>query len=390
MKKKLLFLHTKMVVGGAEKALINLLDHLDYERFDVCLWLNEAGGEMENRIDPRVEVRHLSDTEVRDYRGFLKTLLARGKLLSAFVSIFYRILSKLFRKNRRRRSCFRRKSCFFKISGSYDAGIVYQGYSKISLEVLLDFVDAPVKLAWLHGDFMRPPAQETLRILRTYYGKLDRLVCVSEAVKALQTAYYPTLRDKFCVIYNLQNIPQILNAAQEPPDLPFAETTLVTVGRLSHEKGQDMIPLIAKRLREAGRRFLWYVVGDGPTRPALEESIRQNGVEELVVLTGVKDNPYPYIKNCTLYIQPSYQEGFCVATFEAKILQKRVVVTDVNGMREQFGEDEAFFAEPTVESLTQAVLRALSAPTDAVTYAPVTEAFNARELEKLYALLEKK
>lgn len=388
MKRKLAFFHGKLVRGGAEMALINLLDHLDYERFDVCLWLAEAGGELEGRIDPRVRIGYLSEQEVRDYGAVLKKLLKRGKLFSAAVSFFWWCLSKLSENDEPRRQYYRRRSGFFKIEGSCDAAIVYQGYNRRELGIVTRFVDARVKLAWLHGDFLSPPTPEALRVYRGYYEKMDRLVCVSEAVKARQTAYYPTLQDRLCVIYNLQNIPQILKAADEAPDLPFAETTLVTVGRLSREKGQELIPPIAKRLREAGVRFLWYVVGDGPARPALEEAIRQNGVETLVVLTGARDNPYPYIKNCTLYVQPSYQEGFCVVTFEAKILQKRVVVTDVSGMREQFGENEAFFAEPTVESLTGAVLRALSAPPDAAVYAPVTEAFNERELEKFYALLD--
>ena len=111
-------------------------------------------------------------------------------------------------------------------------------------------------------------------------------------------------------------------------------------------------------------------------------------MKDIVFLTGTKENPYPYMKNCTVYVQPSYQEGFCVATFEAKILQIPVVVTDVPGMREQFTEETAWFAEPTVESLTRAIGMALDDPHRIQRAETVTEAFNEKELEKICQLID--
>ena len=388
MKKKIAIMHKNMVTGGAEKALINLLSYFDYDRYDVTLWLQDDSGDMFSQIDPRVRIRFWGKPLEGSYRAYVRQLAKEKRQGELLRSLFCRVLFHLFRFDRPRATVFRFKSRLKPLKESYDAVILYQALREPVLVASGILFAAHRKLAWIHGNFRRPPSKEKLKLFLSCYKKFDRIVCVSEAIRQIHRQYYPEIQDRFTVIYNLQNISAIKAGAAVPPDVPFDQTTLVTVGRLSPEKGQDMIPAVAKRLADEGFRFVWYVVGDGPTREALEEQIRALQLEDVVVLTGVKANPYPYIANCTLYVQPSYQEGFCVTTFEAKILQKPQVVTDVPGMREQFTEDEAYFAQPTVDSLAAAIRRALTERGEGLVFETVGEEFNMRELEKVYQLMD--
>lgn len=377
-----------MVVGGAEKALVNLLDHLDYSRYDVSLWIKNHSEGMLYQVNPHVKIYYWGESLSGKYRGFALSLLKQGKLFSLLYSFFYWVLLKLSRKNTLAATRYRLKSRLVQATETYDTAILFQALPGAYLPIFLALLQSKKRIGWLHGVPSRGFPEAVVQKSLSLYKQFGHLVCVSEGVKEIYTAHYPEIADKFTVIYNLQNIAVILDAAQQSPEYPFDQTTLVTVGRLSREKGQDMIPMIAKRLLEAGYRFVWYVVGDGPTRASLEEEIRQNGLDKVVILTGTKSNPYPFIKNCSLYVQPSYREGFCVTTFEAKILKKPQVVTDVPGMREQFKDNMAYFAQPTVDSLTSAIAKALDDGGASLIFETIDESFNRRELEKIYHLLE--
>lgn len=104
--------------------------------------------------------------------------------------------------------------------------------------------------------------------------------------------------------------------------------SIMTVGRLVSVKGQQMIPYTVRLLLNAGHDIHWYLVGDGLLRETVEEEIKKHDVADRVHLLGTQMNPYPYIKNCDIYVQPSFSEGYCTTTMEAKILHKPIVTTD--------------------------------------------------------------
>jgi len=131
----------------------------------------------------------------------------------------------------------------------------------------------------------------------------------------------------------------------------------VTVGRLGLEKGQEMVPEIVRKLLNNGMEVTWYLVGEGVKRSVIEENIARFNVADHVILLGLKANPYPYMRNCDLYVQPSFTEGYCTTTIEAKILHKPILVTDVPGMREQFQhmENGYIVASPTIDCLYEGI-----------------------------------
>lgn len=106
------------------------------------------------------------------------------------------------------------------------------------------------------------------------------------------------------------------------------EITLLSVGRYSEAKNFDNVPAICKKIREYGKDVIWYIIGYGGDEQLIRQRIIENDMGEYVILLGKKDNPYPYIKNCDLYVQPSRYEGKAVTVREAQALHKPVVITE--------------------------------------------------------------
>ena len=125
-----------------------------------------------------------------------------------------------------------------------------------------------------------------------------------------------------------------------------------------------MIPKTCRILLDMGHEFYWYLVGDGPLRTKIEQEICKYRVSDRVFLLGTKENPYPYIKNCDIYVQTSFSEGYCTTTMEAKILHKPVVTTNAPGMREQFvsGENGLIVDAMTPEALANGIASLLDHP----------------------------
>ena len=103
---------------------------------------------------------------------------------------------------------------------------------------------------------------------------------------------------------------------------------LLSVGRFTAAKNYDNVPDIARRIIAGGAEDLkWYIIGFGGDEELIRSKIAEAGMEEHVILLGRRDNPYPYIKACDIYVQPSRYEGKSISVREAQILCKPVAVT---------------------------------------------------------------
>lgn len=216
---------------------------------------------------------------------------------------------------------------------------------------------------------------------------------MSEATKKQFCERFRGVERNTSVFYNLINDQDILMRSEESTSEYMMPISIVTVGRLSHLKGQIMIPQIVKLLLDAGYVIYWYLVGDGELRSVVEEEIKRLGVAENVTLLGTKVNPYPYIKKCDIYVQPSFSEGYCTTTVEAKILNKPIVTTDAPGMREQFisGENGLIVDEMTPESLFEGIKLLIDHPEMREKFKRnlAKETYdNSKELQKLYDFIE--
>jgi glycosyltransferase involved in cell wall biosynthesis len=108
----------------------------------------------------------------------------------------------------------------------------------------------------------------------------------------------------------------------------------LSVGRFCEAKNYDNVPDICKRLVSAlspqpsALSVRWYIIGYGGDEALIRQKIAEAGMEDHVIILGKQTNPYPYIKACDIYVQPSRYEGKSVTVREAQMLCKPVVVTN--------------------------------------------------------------
>ena len=331
-KKKVLFIMPSMFIGGAERSLLGLLDSFDYDRYDVDLFLYRHEGEFLTLIPDNVRVL----PEKKQYKTFdvpISGLLKSSLFAFGFSRIIGKISQKLHSIVSKEPSGvwmsmqYISKSLQWllpKIEGKYDCAVSFLGIP----DVLLNKVNADVKIAWNHTDYtiLNPNHKYD----RKLYSKLDYIASVSENCTKQFLSVYPEFEKKAITVENILS-ERLLNNQAEEKTADFKkenEIRLLSIGRFSDAKNFDNVPEICKIIKESGLNVKWYLIGYGGDEPIIREKIKEYGMENDVIILGKKVNPYPYIKACDLYVQPSRYEGNCVSVHEAQILHKPVVITN--------------------------------------------------------------
>lgn len=337
-QNKSIFIYmTSMHLGGAERALIGLLDALDYQRVSVDLFLNRHEGELMDLIPPEVNLlpehpRYQSLAEP------IRQTIRRGQIGVAICRTIGKTAARLHGKKNNAG-----------ISGDYSHRFTKWLMPQIRPETVYDLaisfitphyfvaekVRAKVKAAWIHTDYSQISLD--LKSQRRMWAPYDKIVAVSESVAESFCNVFPELHERVEVVENI--LPEALIRRQaEGPAPEMADDgsiRLLSVGRFSYPKNFDNIPEICKLLVEKGLNVKWNIIGYGGTETEIQESIRRYGMEDHVVILGKRSNPYPYIKACDLYIQPSRYEGKAVTVREAQLLGKPVVITNYPTARSQ-------------------------------------------------------
>lgn len=332
MKKKILLIMPSMFIGGAERSLLGLLEVLDCEEWDVSLFLYRHEGEFLKEIPAHVNLL----PEMEAYRTFdvpIKSLLLSKKAPFG--------LARLVSKAAIKAHCLRtgeKQGVWMSmqytaryllpllpdIPGEYDMAIMFLGVG----DILIHKVRAKTKLTWCHTDYdTLGPAR---KLDMETYSAVDRVVAVSGECAEKIRKHYPQLKEKILVIENILAVGLGRKQAMEPvADLirKPGEIILLSVGRYCEAKNFDNVPDICSRLRKMGLNVKWYIIGYGGDEEKIRNQITAADMDEYVILLGKKENPYPYIKNCDLYVQPSRYEGKCVTVREAQMLGKPVVIT---------------------------------------------------------------
>ena len=169
-----------------------------------------------------------------------------------------------------------------------------------------------------------------------YFQKLDYIVTVSEACEEILIDSFPNFKGKIKMMYNILTEKTIHALADEPIfDLDESKINIVSLGRLNYQKAFDLAIEACAILVENEVDVKWYVLGDGEDRSKLEKHIADKNMQNHFILLGIKENPYPYIKKATLYVQTSRFEGKSVAIDEAKIIHKPILVTNFPSAKDQ-------------------------------------------------------
>lgn len=392
MKKKLLFIMPDLGSGGAEKALVTMLSLFDYERYDVDLFLFRRQGLFLPNVPAQVNVTDAGKRyELFDGSAAACIKASTKKLDLAFAANRIRYAKALKSGNETDVwSCM--KKTLPKIDKHYDAAIGYLEGN--SVYYCVDCVDADLKIGYVHNDYNKLGLDKNFD--RPFFEKLDYVVSVSDECVNVLKENFPDMKEKIKLMLNIVS-PSILASlgkenAEEYKGL--CTKTLLTVGRFSEQKGYDMAVDAAKILSDKGFDFKWFAIGKGDLQPQITQQISANSLEEKFILLGERANPYPYIKNCDIYVQPSYYEGKSIAVDEAKIFAKPIVCTKFPTVYDQLEDNTtALLAEINAQSIAEKIAALLD---DEALCKTLSENLkkqktgNEGEIDKFYALLEGK
>lgn len=339
-KRKVLFLIYSLCGGGAERVLVETVNSLAPEKYDITL-----------------QALFHDDT--------------RAKLLAPHVH---------YRTAFRFRSAWVQKLVSGVVQYLLPPKWVYQWFFKGDHDVEVAFMEAfPTKMlagstnrkakkyAWVHIDVNTYTKQD--RIFRSLayqkhcYEHFDRIYCVSENVRDAFVRKFG-LAEKTSVVYNILDDGAIRQKKDEPCiDLPRDKFLLVSVGSLIPRKGFGRLIDCCARLKAEGFDFRLCILGKGELEQELTDAIHARHLEDTVHLLGFRTNPYPYIAAADLYVCPSYVEGFSTVVSEAVVLGVPVLTTDSSGMREILGDSEyGLITANDDEALCQGLRRMLSEP----------------------------
>lgn len=335
---KVLFLIHDLGHGGAEKVLVNLVNHLDRSKFDITVLALFGGGVNEQFLKPDIHYKAV----------FPKAFPGNSHVMKLFSP---RLLHKLFVKEQ------------------YDIEVSY--LEGPSARIVSGCQNADTKLvSWIHIEqHTKKRAAKSFRSYResaNCYRHFDRTICVSQTVKADFLSIYPML-ERVEVLYNTNETDQILALKDEPVEgsvFAEGEIRLCGVGKLMPTKGFDRLARIHKRLRDEGYPVHSYVLGIGPEKEKLEAYLAEHHLENSFTLLGYQTNPYKYVAKCDLFVCTSFAEGFSTAATEALIVGTPVCTVEVSGMKEMLGENDEYgvVTENNEEALYQGIKRLLDDP----------------------------
>lgn len=338
MKKKILFLIPNLAHGGAERVLINLVNNLDQQKYDVTV---------QTLFDVGVNRQYLQP-HVHYIPGYKKHIRGTTTLMKCFSPQF------LYK---------------FWIHDTYDILVSYlEGPTS---RIIAGCTASDVKkIAWLHIELNTPKQaavgfrspREAQRLYNTY----DRLVAVAGSVKNIFLKSLP-VDTPIEVLYNTNETEQIVEKAANPPEnLAFHREgiCICSVAKLLPSKGFDRLLNVHKRLLDEGYPHTVYILGIGEEEANLRRKIHEYGVEYTFVLLGFQDNPYQYVARCDLYVCSSRREGFSTAVTESLVVGTPVVSTDCSGARELLGEHDEYgmVVENGEEGIYAGVKRMLTEP----------------------------
>ena len=349
MKKKLLFVINTLGCGGAERAMLNLFDALDPKKYEISLFVLTGQGELSHALPKHVRLLNRDYKDVSVLTGEGRKLLIRSVLRAGSKKgLFLRrasYLLKNFWDMRRRGKILPDKLCWRLLADGaplirkeYDLAVAYlEGGATY---YVAEHVKARKKAAFVHIDYGK--AGYTRKLDRDCYQKFDRIFTVSDEVRAHFLEVYPEHEKKVSVFHNLINQERIRQMAEQGSgfDDEFQGYRILTVGRLTQQKRYDIaIQAMALLKEKCSVPVRWYVLGEGELRESLRQQIKDAGVEQEFILLGVKENPFPYYKNCNLYVHATGFEGKSIAIQEAQTLGKPILATDCSGNREQIVHD---------------------------------------------------
>ena len=321
--KKILFGITSLTLGGAERVLVDLANALSDE-YEITILTIYDGGILKKQLNPNIHTISIYDKAYKEFSKIEKI----------------KISLKLIFKD--------------KAPEGYDT---YVAFLEGPITRLFSKVKNNKKIAWIHNDISKVfgngiKGKLKKRLDKKIYNSYDQLIFVSEENREDFCREYGKNNNEK-IIRNYLDYEEVIKKADEQIKLPFEKNdiNIVTVCRLTEQKGIDRFINVHSKLEKTGMHSKVYIVGDGPLRYSLQKQIDELGETENFYLLGEKTNPYPYIKNADYFCLLSYYEGYGMVIEEAKILDKTVIITDTAARESILNYEKGIIAPNTEKGI---------------------------------------
>lgn len=334
MKQKLLLVMPHLTSGGAEKSFISLLHTLPEGEFDYDIMIVNEGGLFYNSIPKRyniveapINLRIALGSAHSDFIRKSSIVVRLKKLIS---NIILHTIGRFSDKDKLQFTWTVWKKFIPTLNMKYDVAVSFM--NGMTNYYVIDRVQARKKYLWMHNDYSKCCSHTDKKFAHYYALKADKVVTISDVcVESLQNAF-PELKNKFLCLENISSSEMIKSMADEyfPKEYENIDKSIckiLSIGRLTEQKGFDFAIKASAILKQKGFKFCWLIIGIGALKSELQKLIDDYGLQDYVYLLGERNNPYPYIKNCNLFLQTSRYEGKSIVVDEAKILNKTIIST---------------------------------------------------------------
>ena len=304
-KKRLLFFGYNMEMGGAERALVNVINVL-VKYYSIDLVLIQKRGELLKDIPNKVNI-----IEIR------KNIF--GYILFRYIPFFRkRKINKLTNKK-------------------YDIACAFMEGRAATW--LIDMKQKCHKIAWIHNDVKEFNIGISDKEIIDTYSQLDKIYIVSIHSQESFCEKYNIDKNKTEVIYNLIDEDDILKKANLI-NVEKTKFTFINVSKMRRQKRHDRLLKCVANLKKMGYDCDLWLVGNGPLEDEVKSIINELKINDMVTLWGLKENPYPYIKNADYFVMSSDHEGYPLSLLESLLLKTPVVTTNVSGAKEILRDNE--------------------------------------------------
>ena len=385
-KKKLLIATVSLGIGGAEKSLVNLLNILDYNRYDVDLLMFKRWGELMAQIPQNVNVISVPEIEVL-YGGKPAEKIPSIKYLSLKAIRWVATAAALFsEKEFDRQRSFRWGRFYSKavprLSGDYDSAISFSGGE--TFWYLADNANAKRFITFFHNDFSNIDIDNAYHL--RYLQKADYVDTVSEACANSLKRLFPSIKDKVHVVHNPTCVELIQSMSKETVSDGFSKDAdvlkIVSIGRLEKQKGFDIAAEAAAIARKKFHlNYEWIVIGDGSEKQSIEKIVEREQISDVFRLIGKKINPYPYLKQADLFLQPSRYEGKSVAIDEARVFDLPILATNYSSVKDTVNDEvDGLIVPLNPDGVAEGIVRLIR---EADLLARITEGAGSLNVSKL-------
>ena len=395
-KKRILISMHYLELGGAETALIGMLQSMDYSRYEVDLFLHSHRGEMMQFIPKEVNLL----PEIQEYAMIEKPMLEALRK-GCFRIVLARLKARWQYKRYLKRKGLTDSAAIFQYVGNAVTPVLpsleYLGEYDLAVSflnphnIVRDKVKAKKKICWIHTDYTRIDVNAELEL--PVWASYDHVMSISPDVTKTFLKVFPSLGGKIVEMENILPTDFVRCRAEEfdaSEELLRDCVKILSIGRFSEAKNFDNVPDICRRVLESGIDLRWFLIGYGDEE-TIRRKIQETGMEQHVIILGKRSNPYPYIKACDIYAQPSRYEGKSVTVREAQMLCKPVVITDYPTAKSQIkhGVDGVIVPldnESCANGMADFILNH-QLQQQIVEYLQTHDYGNMNEIEKLYKLI---